>query len=88
MAPSDGPPAVSQSNVGHHESRYSMRGAVSRPSSAKASGSPNEIRAADGTGITHAALSELPVTRSDIKMSSWLPFQEINARSSTTDAPC
>ena len=43
MAPSETPPAVSQPNVGHHESRYSMRGAVSRPSSVNASASPSEI---------------------------------------------
>ena len=40
-----------------------------------------------GTGITHAALSELPVTPKDIKMSSVVPSQVISARSSATAAP-
>ena len=52
-----------------------------------ASASPSDTWAADGTGITHAALSELPVTRNDIRMSSRDPSHATNARSSTTEAP-
>ena len=80
-------PWRSQSKVGHQLSRYSMRGAVMRASSPKTAVSPRLTCAADGTGITHAARPELPVTPNDIKMSSREPSQEISARSSTTAAP-
>jgi hypothetical protein len=74
-------------NVGHHESRYSTRGAVSSRISSNTSASPSETSAADGTGITQAALSEPPLTLNDIRMSSVVPSHATNARSSVTDAP-
>lgn len=91
----DGAPAVSggdpahtsQGMVGHHESRYSILGAVSSPSASNTSVSPRVIRAADGTGMIHAARSDEPVTDNDITIVSVVPSQAISARSSATEEP-